>query len=264
LADSLQPVDQFIDPTQTDVDNQGDILDAIPVETESEEVLEIPPLDQMPEDLTAVAHSTPLEQTVPDAPLPGWSSRGSRSKFKPTGQRFRGMQLDSRAGPVLTLMLACLVIPMAAVLAWDLGDTAGDYFGIMGMARGSRMATSQWSITFGFLSFGLVCLLFAALAISTSMIAIVTIIEWTSKTQIAWPNKAATIVASALLVALVLLFAGRLYDTIRILNTFGEQMAGRDQPGIVKQLFAVFIAFCQHAILPMAVIVLSFLRTLNR
>lgn len=237
------------------------IMDAIPVGAEAAGGLESDPLMQVPaETLVPTSYPPPGKNLQQEPPL-ARSRTGSKSKSGWRSRQSSGVDLDSLAGPILTLALACIVIPLAIAFAWEIGRMFNGYAAVSG--RGA----SRGDVIFGLLTSGLVSLMFWGLAVSMVVGSIVSILELTTKDQFRWPNKVTAIIAAVLLVALMLHFGGRLIDTIRMARlaaTLGAQLDGRERPGITWQFMQVFVVFCQYAIVPVAVIVLSFCRKLNR
>ncbi len=238
---------------------QETLLDENPIEPEPLLASDSDLLNQVSAELLSPAQTLSQEQGILSGPPLSKSTSGSKPKSSRRSRRSGAMSWESLAVPILTLVISCVVIPMAIALAWELG---GRFNGLSAFTDNA----SNGGIKFGIVSSGLASLMFWALAVSMIIGSIVSIMELTNKIQIVWPSNVAAIVASVLLIVLVMFFAGRAVDSIRVAsfaNSLGGQLPGLERPGIARALFVVYLTFCQYAIYPMAVIALSFCRSLR-
>ena len=235
------------------------ILVAIPVEADPTDDLDSDTLMQHASQEPAPTPLAPAGKHLPTrSPLANsaWESKSKRQAIGSSSTNW-----DTLAAPILTLVLACIVIPVATSYAWEMGRAFNGYVSV------SQNSALRGDIIYNLLTSGLVSLLFWGLAVSMTTWFLVTIVELTSKEQIVLPSKISAILAAVLLVALALLFVGKMIDIIRMARltaALGAPLDGQERPGMTWQFLAIFVLFCQYTIVPMAVIALSFCRKFNR
>jgi hypothetical protein len=263
FLDDFESVEDLIPSAPAQPRPESEILDAIPIEPVPVPGTPNDPLMQIPAELLAhlPTDASRVRRTLPSNSLPS-VAKGHR----PT-KRTSDQDLDSPIGPICTLALSALGLPVLIWVIWSFAVDAHDANEILNSPGDFPDQVTPGSLKSIFVASLMLCLMNVALAISIITSGVVSIIEWTRRIRIGWATKIATLIAGFLLVSLVLTCIWQVVAVFQFANAI---RAMDDQAGQTVENFQVgfealkiFIRYCLYGIVPLAALVIGIWRNLR-
>ena len=269
-------------------ENMDEVLDAIPAELISPDPAVQTGSKPLPNALDHLLTSESPSQSKPDifAPIsagqvplrPPKATRSAAAKHRRTKSKKRNNALKSPALPIWNLVLTFVGLPVILFLAFVFCRNAFDSYqmasvmnraNIMGGVGGAdAVLGSGGGATIGLMVAVILALLFLALAASMLTSGIVSILELASSTEIRWATSLASMVASIVIAVLFLTFFWQVYSLLNLVSqkeAIGEQL-GRsvDEMKVGRSLVGLGLKYFLFAIVPIAVAITGFARTMKR
>jgi hypothetical protein len=251
---------------------EAQILDAIPIDAGPAPGFQTDRVTQIPEELLAPQppHVEPGGKSLPRSRPLSVSPPKRPTQRKRRSQRSRSRSLDSPAGPVWTVALSIIGIPVLVWILWRFVENASLAYELMRANPGTGSSIEQpgGGPTFYFVMLVLMCFMFGALAISLVTSLVVAIIEISQGVHIGWATKLAAIVGGIVLISLLLTCGWQVVNLVRIadsINALSDQIGKSVDTSQVGIMAAKLIGWhLIYAIIPFAIVTTGFCRNLRR